>query len=77
MSKPDTPGVIAPPPLIYLGFLLVGWGLAELGGRPEAIEAGFGWLAAGFAVVCVAASAVAVWLVVIESSDDGPPRAAA
>jgi protein-S-isoprenylcysteine O-methyltransferase Ste14 len=44
----DTPGVIAPPPLIYLGFLLAGWGLAELGARPEAIEAGFGWLAAGF-----------------------------
>ncbi len=34
----DTPGVIAPPPLIYLGFLLVGWGLAELGARPEAVD---------------------------------------
>ena len=39
MAKPDTPGVIAPPPLIYLGFLFVGWGLAELGARPEAVEA--------------------------------------
>ncbi len=48
MSKPDTPGVIAPPPLIYLGSLFVGWGLAEIGTRPEAVEAGFGWLAAGF-----------------------------
>jgi protein-S-isoprenylcysteine O-methyltransferase Ste14 len=44
----DTPGVIAPPPLIYLGFLLAGWGLTELGARTEAVEAGFGWLAAGF-----------------------------
>jgi protein-S-isoprenylcysteine O-methyltransferase Ste14 len=48
MSKTDTPGVIAPPPLIYLGFLFIGWGLAELGARPEAVEAGYSWLAAGF-----------------------------
>lgn len=29
MNRPagDTPGVIAPPPLIYLGFLLLGWAL--------------------------------------------------
>lgn len=26
----DHPGVIAPPPLIYLGFLLAGWGLAKV-----------------------------------------------
>lgn len=26
----DRPGVIAPPPLIYLGFLLVGWLLAQV-----------------------------------------------
>lgn len=26
----DIPGVIAPPPLIYLGFLLAGWGLDQL-----------------------------------------------
>ena len=48
MTGRDTPGVIAPPPLIYLGFLLAGWGLTELGARTEAVEAGFGWLAAGF-----------------------------
>lgn len=30
MTKTDTPGVIAPPPLIYLGFLLVGWGTEAL-----------------------------------------------
>ena len=30
MTKTDTPGVIAPPPLIYLGFLLAGWGIEML-----------------------------------------------
>ncbi len=27
MTKSDTPGVIAPPPLIYLGFLATGWAI--------------------------------------------------
>lgn len=27
MTARDTPGVLAPPPLIYLAFLLAGWGL--------------------------------------------------
>jgi protein-S-isoprenylcysteine O-methyltransferase Ste14 len=35
MSTRDHPGVIAPPPLIYLGFLLAGWGLGRLVGLPE------------------------------------------
>lgn len=48
MKRPDTPGVLAPPPVIYLGFLLAGWGLAELGARPEAAVTGLDWLAAGF-----------------------------
>lgn len=30
MTARDTPGVLAPPPLIYLAFLLAGWGLGEL-----------------------------------------------
>jgi protein-S-isoprenylcysteine O-methyltransferase Ste14 len=34
MSQRDTPGVIAPPPLIFLGFLLLGWGLGEIIGEP-------------------------------------------
>lgn len=34
MSGRDHPGVIAPPPLIYLGFLLAGWGLGRLAGLP-------------------------------------------
>ncbi len=53
MTKSDIPGVIAPPPVIYLGFLLLGWGLAELGARPEAVEAGLGWLAAGLSLLTV------------------------
>ena len=34
MTARDTPGVIAPPPLIFLGFLLAGWGLHRLAGGP-------------------------------------------
>ena len=30
----DTPGVIAPPPLIFLGFLFAGWGLGHLIAEP-------------------------------------------
>ena len=30
MTKPDTPGVIAPPPLIYLGFLAAGWAIERV-----------------------------------------------
>ena len=32
MNRPasDIPGVIAPPPLIYLGFLVIGWGVGRL-----------------------------------------------
>lgn len=47
MSR-DHPGVIAPPPLIYIGFLVLGWGLAALGARPEAAAAALGWLDTGF-----------------------------
>lgn len=35
MSKPDHPGVIAPPPLIYLAFLLAGFGIGRLIGEPS------------------------------------------
>ena len=64
MSQSDTPGVIAPPPLIYLGFLLAGWGLAELGARPEAVETGLGWLAASFGLEMPVRRGLALTLIV-------------
>ncbi len=64
MSERDIPGVIAPPPLIYLGFLLAGWGLAALGARPEAVEAGLGWLAAGFGLQIPVRRGAALTLIV-------------
>jgi protein-S-isoprenylcysteine O-methyltransferase Ste14 len=64
MAQSDHPGVIAPPPLIYLGFLLAGWGLAELGARPEAVEAGFGWLAAPFGLETELRRGVALTLII-------------
>jgi protein-S-isoprenylcysteine O-methyltransferase Ste14 len=48
VTSPDRPGVIAPPPLIFFTFLLVGWGLSVLAAQPAVADAGFGWLAAGF-----------------------------
>ncbi|KQY80504.1 isoprenylcysteine carboxylmethyltransferase family protein [Brevundimonas sp. Root1423] len=64
MKKPDTPGVLAPPPVIYLGFLFLGWGLAELGARPEAVEAGLDWLSAGFGLEMEVRRGVALALIV-------------
>ena len=64
MSQSDIPGVIAPPPLIYLGFLLAGWGLFTLGARPEVVEAGFGWLAASFDLEMPVRRGVALTLIV-------------
>ncbi len=64
MTDRDIPGVIAPPPLIYLGVLFVGWGLTELGARPEAIDAGFGWLAADFGLSVEVRRGVALTLIV-------------
>ena len=64
MAKSDTPGVIAPPPLIYLGFLFLGWGLARLGATPEAIETDFGWLAASFGLELPVRRGVALTLII-------------
>lgn len=60
----DIPGVIAPPPLIYLGFLFLGWALAKLGAQPAAVEAGFGWLSAGFGLTVEARRAIALVLII-------------
>lgn len=65
MAARDTPGVIAPPPLIFLGFLLAGWALSRLVGDPglnlgpALAAAGFGpdaprWLALGLVVAGLA-----------------------
>lgn len=36
MTSPrDNPGVLAPPPLIFLGFLLIGWGAGHLLNEPS------------------------------------------
>lgn len=64
MSKPDIPGVIAPPPLIFLGFLFVGWGLATIGARPEAVEAGYRWLGAGLGLEMEVRRGVALSLII-------------
>lgn len=45
----DIAGVIAPPPLIYIGFLLLGWVIFRFAATPEVVgpEAA-GWLGLGF-----------------------------
>lgn len=63
MSEPrDIPGVIAPPPLIYVGFLLAGWGAGQLFdspglGLPDAWRRGLAvaGLITGFAIEAAAA----------------------
>ena len=65
----DTPGVIAPPPLIYLGFILIGWGLTELAARPEVVAA-IGadlsrWLTLGFGLETPVRRGIALALILI------------
>lgn len=64
----DTPGVIAPPPLIYLGFILLGWGLTELAAWPEVVAA-IGadlsrWLTLGFGLETPVRRGIALVLIV-------------
>ncbi len=47
MTDRDHPGVIAPPPLIYLGFLLVGWAIFRFA-NPEVLGDVARWLGLGF-----------------------------
>jgi protein-S-isoprenylcysteine O-methyltransferase Ste14 len=64
----DIPGVIAPPPLIYLGFILLGWGLTELALRPEVVAAigadASRWLTLGFGLETPVRRAIALTLIV-------------
>lgn len=46
-TQRDTPGVIAPPPLIYIGFLLVGWAIFRFA-NPEVLGETARWLKLGF-----------------------------
>ena len=61
--RADTPGVIAPPPLIYFAFLLAGWGLLKLGRSELGAEAGLGWLAWGFGLETSLRRGVAIALI--------------
>jgi len=44
----DTPGVIAPPPLIYIGFLLAGWIVFRFANPAVVGPEVAGWLSLGF-----------------------------
>ena len=45
----DIPGVIAPPPLIYIGFLILGWALFRFAATPDIVGPGAArWLGLGF-----------------------------
>ena len=44
----DTPGVIAPPPLIYIGFLLAGWVIFRFANPAAVGPEVAGWLGLGF-----------------------------
>ena len=74
-ASPDTAGVVAPPPLIYLGFILLGWGVTELAVRPEVVAA-IGadlsrWLTLGFGLETPVRRGVALVLIVAGLVLDG------
>ncbi len=46
-ASTETPGVIAPPPLIYIGFLLIGWAIFRFA-NPEVLGEAARWLKLGF-----------------------------
>jgi protein-S-isoprenylcysteine O-methyltransferase Ste14 len=61
MSKSDRAGVIAPPPLIYGGFMLAGW-LLELW-RPTAVLSAPLWPRVGIALIVLALAIVLIAVV--------------
>lgn len=68
MTAPDRPGVIAPPPLIYLGFLLAGWGVIEAAVLPSVVAAigpeASAWLTVGFGLETPVRRGVALALII-------------
>ena len=64
----DTPGVLAPPPLIYLGFLLAGWGVIEAAALPSVVAAigpeASAWLTVGFGLETPVRRGLALVLIV-------------
>jgi len=49
-TRRDIPGVIAPPPLIYLGFLLFGWVIFRFANPAVVGPEVAGWLSQGFGI---------------------------
>ena len=64
----DTPGVIAPPPLIYIGFVLLGWAILQLAATPAVASAigpdAAGWLGLGFGLETPTRRMVALPLII-------------
>lgn len=65
MSAPrDTPGVVAPPPLIYIGFLLAGWVLFRFANPAVVGPEAAGWLSLGFGLETQTRRIVALPLII-------------
>ena len=61
MPSPDTPGVIAPPPLIFAVALGLGWLLDRAVPQPALPGAVVPWAGGGLILAAVAIAAAAVW----------------
>lgn len=65
MSAPrDTPGVVAPPPLIYIGFLLAGWVIFRFANPAVVGPEVAGWLGLGFGLETQVRRIVALPLII-------------
>lgn len=66
-ASDDTAGVIAPPPLIYIGFVLLGWAILQISATPAVASAigpdAAGWLGLGFGLETQARRLVALPLI--------------
>lgn len=60
----DTPGVVAPPPLIYIGFLLAGWVLFRFANPAVVGPEAAGWLSLGFGLETQTRRIVALPLII-------------